>query len=316
MILILKPQTMRRNILKGWLCASFFTVLGLSSCSEEQVPVVANNQLAVEAYLESTDGTKAIKESWSNDDKIGLFIKQSSQVTSNDYGEVTGQVVTYYNGTGWSLSPAVSLSATPAYVFGYYPYGSTVTNPSAVDIAVSAQTDILYSGPAKTASSNSPKVALSMKHAMSMLTFNIKKSGYIGAGNLTAVTMRNKSGQTKWASAGTLNIATGEISASANNPFTLNCNKSILADGWTSGLPTILAIPFSTGASSEVEVEFTVDGKSYVIDLPNSVAFNGGSKYILTLTITSGSMVMDNNNMQIVPWGADNPVDLGSVESK
>lgn len=306
---------MIRNILKGWLCASICTVFGLSSCSDEQVPVLANNQLAVEAYLESSDGTKAIKNAWINDDKIGLFVKQSSVVTSDDYGEVNGQVVTYFNGTAWNLSPSVSLSATPAYVFGYYPYVSSVSNGAALPVSVAAQTDYLYAGAAQSASSNSPTVALSMKHALTMLSFNIKKSGYIGAGNLTSVQLRNKTDQSKWASEGTLNIATGEISNTAYDPYTLTCNKAILAGGWTSDLPAIMAIPFVTGAVSEVEVEFTVDGKAYVISLPNSVAFGPGSKYILSLTITSGSMVIDSGNMTIVPWGADTPVDLGSVPS-
>ena len=75
-----------------------------------------------------------------------------------------------------------------------------------------------------------------------------------------------------------------------------------------------MAFPFSTGAASEVEVEFLVDGKSYVITLPNSVSLQAGSKYILTLTINSGSMVMDSNNMVIQPWGADQVVDLGGVQ--
>lgn len=306
---------MTRIFLKGWLCASLCTALGLSSCSDEKIPVVADHQLTVEAYLESADQTKAIKTSWIDTDKIGLFVKQSSNISSADYGEVNGQVVTYFNGTTWALSPAVSLSATPAYVFGYYPYSSTVTNGGAVDVSINSQTDYLYSGAAQTATSSNANVALTMKHAMTVLSFNIKKNGYIGAGVLNAIQVRNKSGQSKWASAGTMDISSGAITPTAYDAYTHSCNLTIQPSGWTSNLPAIIAVPFATGGASEVEVELTVDSKSYVVSLPNSVSFQPGSKYILTLTINSGSMVIDSNNMTILPWGADQNVDLGGVDS-
>lgn len=305
---------MKSLILKGWLCASLCTAVGLSGCSDEKLPVAAEHQLTVEAVLEGSDLTKAVKTAWSDNDKIGLFVKQSSNISSADYGDVNGQVVTYFNGTAWNLSPAVSLSATPAYVYGYYPYSNTESDGGAINVSLASQTDYLYSGTAQQASSSNATVALTMKHALTLLSFNIKKSGYIGTGNLTSVVVRNKSGMQKWVSQGTLDISSGTITASAYDAFTLNCNKTIEAAGWTTDLPYIMAFPFSTGAASEVEVEFMVDGKSYVIALPNSVSFQAGSKYILTLTINSGSMVMDSNNMVIQPWGADQVVDLGGVQ--
>lgn len=306
-----------KRFLGGWLCASVFTALTLGACSnEEEIPAVANNQLQVEANLLSE--TKAVKTAWLNTDQIGLFAMQSASLSSGYYGEVTAPVIASYAATSssWSLSPAVSLSSTPAYIYGYYPYSSTVSSGTSIPVTVDSQTDYLYSGSAQVASSSNPKVGLTMKHAMCVLSFNIKKSGYIGTGQLTSVKMQNKSGGTIWKSKGNLNCSTGTITGTETLAYTLSCSKVIEDAGWGTSSPYLLAIPFSTGTSGDVEAVFTVDGKEYTVALPNNQTFSAASKYQLNLTINSGSMELDKTGMLIQSWGADQSVDLGNVSAQ
>ncbi len=292
----------------------------MTGCSNDEIPeepTVKGTRLAIKAELEKTqDETKAPMTVWANGNEMGLFVK-SSGLTGSDYGEVNGQVKATYNGSAWTLDPQVSLSSTPAYVFAYYPYSNTVTDGTSVPVEVASQTDYLYSGTAVNASSNNASISLTMKHALCVFQFNVKKDGYIGGSAvLTSVKIQNKGGYTLVGSAGTLNISTGVITKSAYEAFTLTSNKTITEAGWDNDRPLAMLMPFQTASTTGAEFVFTVDGKDYTIDVPANMNYLAGNQYVFNLTIKSGSMSLDSSNIQIVPWGNETNVDLGDQVTK
>lgn len=291
----------------------------MTGCSSDDVvdePVVKGTKLAIDVSLPvNGEETKAPISAWSNNDKLGLFVK-SSGLGSADYGEVSGQVIATYSGSTWTLTPEVSLTSTPANVYAYFPYSASVTNGISVPVEVASQTDYLYSGTATSASSSNSKIALNMKHALCVFAFNVKKNGYIGDGQLTTVKIQNKPGYQLIGSAGTMDISTGTITKSAYDAYTISASKTIEDAGWIGELPLAMMIPFSTGSTTGAEFVFTVDGNEYTVDVPANMAYQAGQQYVFNLTINSASMSLDANNIVIIPWGSQSSVDLGGVMTK
>lgn len=307
---------MRLSTLLNGLALSMGLMLAVGCSDDPEITSVQGTTLQIDASLSLPGETKALKTAWQTDDKLGLFIKADNDLAAAYYGEVTGQVVGNYNGTVWTTVPSVSLSSASAYVFSYYPYSSSVSSGSAVPVEIASQTDYLYGGAPATANNQNASVSLAMKHALCVLSFNVKRNGYIGTGNLTSITIRNKSGQNKFVSSGTMDIATGSITGSAYDSYTISKSKQISESGWTTDLPMAMVVPFSTAAPSEMELEFVVDAKSYVVDVPVNRSFTAGSKYIINLTINSSTLELDAANISIIPWGSEQSVDLDDVASK
>ena len=303
------------SIMKG-LALTMGMLLAWGCSDDPEIATVQGTTLQIDASLSVPGETKALKTAWANNDKLGLFIKAENSLSASNYGEVTGQVVGNYNGSSWAAVPSVSLSASSAYVFSYFPYSASVASGSAVPVDITTETDYLYGRSPVTANNSNASVSLSMKHALCVLSFNVKRNGYIGTGNLTSVTIRNKSGKIKFISSGTMDISTGNITGSAYNGYTISTSKQITESGWTSDLPMAMVVPFSTASPSELELEFVVDAKSYVVDVPVNKSFTAGSKYVINLTINSSTLELDASNITIIPWGSEQSVDLDDVASK
>ena len=311
---------MKKFLFSAVLLSCLTMAASLTGCSSDddmiEQPAVKRNKLSISAYLQKVDGTKAEHNAWVPQDELGLFVKAGG-ISSNDYGEVDGQVKATYNNSKWTLAPEVSLSTTPAYVFAYYPHSNAVNDGVAVPVEVASQTDYLYSGSGVSASAERAQVALNMKHALCVMSFNVKKNGYIGGeGRLTSVVIRNKSNERTFATAGTLNISTGVITKTVYDQYEIQTSKVIEQSGWTKDFPLSMVIPFQTASTSKVEFVFTIDGKQYIVDVPKNMNFASGQKYLFNLTVKSESMDLDNSNITIEPWGTETQIELDDVMSK
>lgn len=305
--------------MRNWLLLGLLVSwLGIClSCDEREEELIASDDLLrIEAHVETGDSTKAVKSLWERGDQLGLFVKAGGSIMAPNYSGVSGQVVGQYSSSAWSLAPKVALTETSAYVYAYYPYNSSVSSGRSIPIDISTNTDYLYGGNPVTASSAHTSVALTMKHALAVLAFNIKRNGYIGNGQLTSVTIRNTAGYEIFVTEGTMNCATGTISSSAYGSYTITTNKTINESGWTTDLPMAMVIPFNTLSPSGVEVVFVVDGNEYVVTVPINKEFLSGQKYVLNLTINSSDLNVDNENITILPWGTDGTVNISDTMTK
>jgi hypothetical protein len=249
--------------------------------------------------------TRAVMTSFSSGNKMNLFVKNIGNPTATDYKE---NVSASFSNSSWSISPNVELKADKsAYIYAFYPYSASNTNASAIPVDLSSQTDYLYSGSAVSVNASSPSASLTMKHAMSMLAFNISNQSYTGTGNLTAITISGDAVYT----AGTLNVESGTITGTTKGDYQFSKNKTIVAAGWTSDLPQAFCIPFkSTGKN--VSVTMTIDSKTYSFFIP-SMEVSMGMKYIFHIALTDNGLTIIPNKTETISLNKeDDSMSLGT----
>lgn len=231
--------------------------------------------------ISTTILTKAVTTAFASGDRMNLYLKTESSLSSAD--RATSLSATCGGDGKWSVAPATELGEEKSYLFAFAPYSATASDPSAVPVSIAAQTDYLYSGTAVTVSASSPQGVLTMKHALSILAFNLSLEGYEGTGELTSVELSGIPTQ------GTLNVSTGTVTATEKGNYTLNVQKTI-ANGWDEGVPQFFCLPFQPDAK-ETNVTFQIDGRNFVVSLPQT-GMETGMKYVFHLVLTKNGLTL------------------------
>lgn len=231
--------------------------------------------------ISTTILTKAVTTAFASGDRMNLYLKTESSLSSAD--RATSLSATCGGDGKWSVAPATELGEEKSYLFAFAPYSATASDPSAVPVSIAAQTDYLYSGTTVTVSASSPQGVLTMKHALSILAFNLSLEGYEGTGELTSVELSGIPTQ------GTLNVSTGTVTATEKGNYTLNVQKTI-ANGWDEGVPQFFCLPFQPDAK-ETNVTFQIDGRNFVVSLPQT-GMETGMKYVFHLVLTKNGLTL------------------------
>lgn len=280
---------------KGMLLTT--VVIALTACSDDNGGTeepIAGSLLSITAGIE----TRAVTTTFKNGDRLSVFVKGGQAVTSENYAE---PVAATYQGGKWNIAPEVRLQAE-AYVFALYP-ATENTNPSEVAVNVASQTDYLYSGSGVRVSPDAPQANLTMKHALSMVAFNMALSNYNGEKRLTALRM---AGEGLYVT-GTLDLSTGTITGGEKGSYEMTTDLTVPHDGWTIDLPQMFCLPFLSSGGN-VSLTFTLDGKEYNVTLPD-VDVKGGMKYLFRLTMKGETLeiadqvevISLNNNTDVMP---------------
>lgn len=252
-------------------------VFNACSSDEKEEPQPQSAQLSIATSIL----TKAVITEFAAGDKMNLYVKSESSVTSPDK---VSSISASYENNKWSISPTVELKeGENAYLFAFYPYSTSLTKPEAIPVDITAQTDYLYSGSAVSVSYSSPQGTLKMQHASSMLAFNISKDRYEGAGALSSIKIADIPVK------GTLNIASGIINSTEKGDYTITANKQIDTE-WAEDLPQMFCLPFKS-SGQDITAAFLIDGKEYSINLPKT-DIEAGMKYIFHLVITNNGMTV------------------------
>lgn len=253
----------------------------LTACSDEQdnKGTTSGSKLGITASIE----TKAVSTTFKNGDKMSIFVKQESNLSSDNYVE---PVVGSYENANWVLTPQVDLNGV-AYVFAFVPSMNQV-DPAAVPINIGSQTDYLYSGNGVKVNPDAPTATLTMKHALPMVAFNIAKSGYEGEGILSSIQI---DGENLYCE-GTLDISTGRISTTKKGVCEITTNKAISHEGWTTDLPQMFCLPFSS-VDAAVHLTCVIDGNEYTVALPD-VDVKSEMKYLFRLWMKEAELVVSD----------------------
>lgn len=228
-------------------------------------------------------------------------------------GFVTGDAMTLFRAAGggqqasackiacsedvWRGTPAVMLDPRQTAAFqAVYPYIASAADPAAYPVSVAAQTDYLYSGPAVTVESQSPRAMLTMRHAQAVLAFNIRS--YVG-GELSRIELDDETFPLE----GAMNLTDGRIAVSRCGPYAFDCSRSLAQEGWTSDHPSCFVFPRTMTAGQSTAV-FHIDGQEHRAPLP-AMEFVAGNKYILELSLTGQGAVFLPERTQIVALDAD-----------
>lgn len=283
---------MIRNLSKYILSAA--CIAALASCSESKddgpggskpdpnsVPVTINTEVFTKAgvTVEHHDG-----------DEINIYAKQYNSVESADF---VSNVKARREGGKWVTTPEVRLTkGQVVFLYAVSPYDASYTNPKEIPVKLDKQVDLLYSGASVPASFNTNNVKMTLRHSLTLASFNFAKQGYSGAGRISRITIAGN----RVYSEGTLDASTGKIKGTAKNTVSQEYNATIPENGFEKDLPGMWLIPFSTQNASEADAtsfEVTIDGKSYHLNIPDA-DLNTGYRTIFHLVIT-------DHGLQFIP---------------
>lgn len=241
-----------------------------------------------------TEGEGVLRTAFEKDDAIGIFAYR---------GEETEPVYTNvkytYDGSAWASDKAITSDGTQLKYYAYYPYKDGVTDPSQLDITVSAdQTggfskDDVLTAQNTTAEADADNVTLTFKHAFAMVQVGIK-SGLTDDAEATVTLESILPTAVVNAKAGTVGTASGEktsIQMQKTSADKWEYRAIVPAQDIASGskLLTIVAGGKTyavTYSSTENQVVSYVAGKALQITVNSLVALPKGNEVTIGGSIT------------------------------
>lgn len=208
--------------------------------------------------------------------------KQSVTPTMQNM-QFTRQGTQWTAASGLTLMPSQSLSLQACYP------AVTATDPSAVPVS-SAMQDVLYSGSPVTLTYDNPSAHLTMKHALSLFSFNVASTADATAGTLKSLSVLNVPSQ------GTLNLSTGQVNVERKGDFTLTVGKTLNREGWSNDLPGFFVLP---GDMSSIKFTVQTDEGKFECSVP-TMAIEGGNQYIFHLVVSSVGVTLLADQTQVV----------------
>lgn len=225
------------------------------------------------------EGEGGLKTTFVNEDAIGIFAYKEGE-TEPAYTNVKYT----YKGSAWTSEQAITSDGTKLSYYAYYPYMDGVTDPSQLNITVSAdQTsgfskDDVLTAQNTTAEAGSENVTLSFKHAFAMVQVGIK-SGLTDDAEATVTLESILPTAVVNAKAGTVGTASGEKTS-------IQMQKTS-ADKWEYRA----IVPAQEIASGSKLLTIVAEGKTYAVTYSSAegkvVSYEAGK----ALQITVNSLV-------------------------
>lgn len=217
--------------------------------------------------------------------EMNVYAKEYNTLGSENF--VSGVLKSVNKNGIWNITPKVELKKDQkVFLYAVYPYAATNTDPEAIPVDANQQLDYLYSGKGVMASYASPKVQLTLSHALSVMAFNVCKSNYSGNGTLQNLKIQGKDFPTT----GVLNVEKGIISGQKPGVLEVKCNQQIKEEGWSEDLPQTFTLPAESNGKN-ISLSLTIDGKEYVLALP-IINIESGNKYIFRLGLTDRGLTL------------------------
>ncbi|WP_300727423.1 fimbrillin family protein [uncultured Bacteroides sp.] len=269
---------------------------GCSSSDNEVVEEIPSDETVVS--FTTSVYTRAVVTELKDGDEMNMYAKEYRTLTSSDI--VSGQLKAVGKGGVWYSEPKIVLeSGDKAFIYAFYPYDKANVNPEAIPVDAGRQIDYLYSGEGELVSYQKPQTKLTMSHALSVFSFNIRKSNYSGKGVLQEIRIEGDD----YAVQGTLNVRTGEITKGENGKLVIKCEKTVSSGGWTDDLPQAFTLPASSNGKN-LKFIFKVDGRESVVVLP-VLEFESGMKYVFRLGLTDNNMTLFADQIESVSLNID-----------
>lgn len=239
------------------------------------------------------EGEGVLKTTFVNEDAIGIFAYKEGE----DEPVYTNVKYTY-NGSAWTSEKAITSDGTKLSYYAYYPYMDGVTDPSQLNITVSAdQTsgfskDDVLTAQNTTAEARAENVTLTFNHAFAMVQVGIK-SGLTTDTEATVTLESILPTAVVNAKAGTVGTASGEktsIQMQKTSADKWEYRAIVPAQDIASGskLLTIVAggKTYTVTSSTEGQVVSYVAGKALQITVNSLVALPDGDEVTIGGSIT------------------------------
>ena len=274
----MKGQNMKR--ISTYTLMLIVTSMFIASCSSSADDDGETKADTKSVEIITTILTKANpKTEFTTSDQMSVYAKSYNKL---DAPVLKENVVASYNGSTWTIEPNIDLKEDQtAFIFTFSPVIPFTRDLSAIPVDVTKQEDVLYSGSAVPVSYTSNRAKITMKHALTLTSYNIIKQDYSGKGNLQKIELEGKNVFTN----ATMSADKGKFTGTHNGCVSANVSKDITTDGWISELPNLWVIPFST-QSEPAKLHAVIDGKEYITALP-AIDMKAGFQYVFHLVLTN-----------------------------
>ena len=319
--------------------ALIFGLLLTAGCGDDQNTGTAENNDPVELRISPrvtltrgvVDGT-----AFGSGATVAVYAEGTDYTAdkSNNYAKYK------YSSSAWNSdgSDKIYLTNAEATIYAYYPTddkhnitnltipvtlleGTEATTITAVNnvtgtsiAAATGEVDCMYAMPVLkvTNKSNQTKgVELTMKHALSMVSFRVYKAAdYEGTGKLTKIVLKNVDTTLSKGASPTMNIKTGAITE--GTPTAATYTRTI-KDGYTledtaagAGAKkfSIMVLPISTIGNDKIQATFTIDGAEYTVKLTapsdNSGAWLAGKNHLYTVKLSGTELSI--STITVTQW--------------
>lgn len=298
-------------ILALWACSNDLDFLGLENLNKGE------KSLQIITRILTTKSTGFVQE-FPCETTIGLH------VTSGEINKPYNQIYDYTNVKAtanlrdgkitWQQTPKIRLNNKEAIIYAYYPYQADIDfNARQVPVRIapdaSDTNDYMYGTHAigqKAINNTSPVVLLSMNHALSLISFQLKRANSEDRAFLiSSVQVGNKPGGTTMAGEGTMDISTGEIISSTtgnmNASTLLTLHQPILLVNTYCDALQLKVFPLSKQiGANEVEVLFTINGTIYKYEIPANTHWKKGKRYLYKLNFDGKSIQLED--LTVADW--------------
>ena len=173
-----------------------FTSLGLSGCNNEELVDLGDSATTLKVSVIANDPiTKAIFTDGFLPDKssIGVALlnadEKALENVNYNYTNVKFTASGENEGQLWEPEAEVYLTKTIGTAYAYYPYSEIVTDVSAIPVSTTGQSDYLYAKHTNL-STTATTATFGMKHALAVISLNVVKGSYPGAGVMTLAAVR------------------------------------------------------------------------------------------------------------------------------
>ena len=241
--------------------------------------------------------------------QMGLFVTSGSLGSVYDNTSSNNNVKAVLSGSGWTLTPAVYLSANNATLYAYTPYSSSVTNGTSIPVAVgTGKADDCYGKSSGTINAKTPSATINMNHALTKVRFKLSKTAtYTGIGKLTEIAINGSTNNTVCAS-GTLNVSTGVLTPTVSSSHVITQTNASGLYTITTSAPTDasaaaldMALIPANFQEKEISMSFTIDGKIFNFSIPAG-SWESGKINTYTLSLGGAGLTMASANVSVEDW--------------
>lgn len=236
-------------------------------------------------------------------DTIGLYSPEQSRTAY-----LTRDV------SGWQAS-GIALGEKQIGLYTYYPYREMEhkdLQEGYIDVEHISQTDYMYSGFCGYVSRYSPKTSITMKHALSLLSFRFERKGYDKPGILEKISVRNREGKTVLYSKGQMVLGTGKIIplAGYNDAASLvQFPNPVIPNVYTNEAEYIymLVLPVdNVPQEGDLLFEFVIDGQLFSWPVAQGTSWEKGIKHTYRVEMAGNKAKSgpDGNNIHVILSGS------------
>lgn len=305
---------MKKTRILSFMASAVATVALLTGCSTEndlengkeglaslELSSVSSSDMLTRAVIDGTIFPK--------DGHIGLFLFKDESAVS-PYGDTGCSNVEYsYNGDNgkWTANPPITVDGEPGYLYGYYPYSSSVTDIKSIPVASSLDgDDVMYATKQTVTDETASQTAIKMNHALARVTITVVNNGYtLGEGELSSIKFSGAEASVS----GILDATSGIISGTTKADVTLEVpsgKQSITAEGTV--YECLLVPSEEESLVQTLDLTLNIDGNDKTTNLSGDTGITIARNTKSNLTIALSNTGISVQTVSIEDW---NVVEVG-----